>query len=354
VTASLPTSASLTAESGASAADGGAAVVTGELGDSATAAPGDAPDLRSSLAAALDEIQGLRQAARQRAIKLLSGLAVAWVVGGVIVLGLSMTGFLLPAPFYVVGLVVSVVTFIAGIHGPQERYQLAFKAGVIGRLVADRYQDARFNALDGIGQTEFEASQLYRQGIDRYSTEDLIEARLGDTSFRMAEIHAEYKTTSTDGKGHTTTHWHTIFKGRFLIALFSKRFQGTTLVLSEAWRLFGISGLEKVALEDPNFEKLFAVYASDQVEARYILSPSLMERLVACRRRLNADVQAAFMDDHVILAIPDPQNRFEPPSMWSSGPLLSDADVDAYAADIAIAAELIDELNLNRRIWERG
>lgn len=343
MTASLPTPAGLTAEAGASAAD-----------DSAAAVSGDGPDLLSSLASTLDEIQGLRQAARQRAIKLLSGLAVAWVIGAVIVLGLSMTGLGLPTPFFVVGLVISVVTYIAGIHGPQERYQLAFKGAVIGRLVADRYEDARFNALSGIGQAEFEASQLYRQGIDRYSTEDLIEARLGDTSFRMAEIHAEYKTTSTDSKGHTTTHWHTIFKGRFLVALFSKRFQGNTLVLSEAWRLFGISGLEKVTLEDPGFEKLFAVYATDQVEARYILSPSLMERLVACRRRMDAQVQAAFMDDHVILAIPDPHNRFEPPSMWSSGPLLSDADIQAYAADIALAAELIDELNLNRRIWERG
>lgn len=343
MTASLPTPAGLTAETGASAAD-----------DSAAAVSGDGADLLSSLASTLDEIQGLRQAARQRAIKLLSGLAVAWVIGAVIVLGLSMTGLGLPTPFFVVGLVISVVTYIAGIHGPQERYQLAFKGAVIGRLVADRYEDARFNALSGIGQAEFEASQLYRQGIDRYSTEDLIEARLGDTSFRMAEIHAEYKTTSTDSKGHTTTHWHTIFKGRFLVALFSKRFQGRTLVLSEAWRLFGISGLEKVALEDPGFEKLFAVYATDQVEARYILSPSLMERLVACRRRMDAQVQAAFMDDHVILAIPDPHNRFEPPSMWSSGPLLSEADIQAYAADIALAAELIDELNLNRRIWERG
>ena len=84
-------------------------------------------------------------------------------------------------------------------------------------------------------------------------------------------------------------------------------------------------------LEDPAFEKLFAVYATDQVEARYLLSPSLMERLVASRQKLDAKVQAAFMDDHVILAIPDAYNRFEPPSFWSSSPLLSEDDVQTYA-----------------------
>lgn len=315
---------------------------------SADAAP--APSDLTTLAPALEEIAVLRSAVRQRAQRILGVLAVVWVIGAAMAFALS--GSFVPVA--VIGVVASGITWFVGMAGPSEAYRLAFKARVIGVLVADQYQDAVYRAVGGIGQAEFEASRLYQQGIDRYSTEDLIEARLGETPFRMAEIHAEYKTTSTDGKGHTTTHWHTIFKGRFLVALFSKRFHGRTLVLSEAWRLFGMSGLEKVALEDPDFEKLFAVYASDQVEARYILSPSLMERLVACRRRMDAQVQAAFVDDHVILALPDAQNRFEPPSAWSSGPLLSEADIQAYAADIALAAELIDELNLNRRIWDRG
>lgn len=304
-----------------------------------------------SLASSLQEIDGLRRAARERGWRLLAALGAAWLVGAVVV---AITASSAADTFAGVGAVGSVIVYFIGIHGPAEAYKQAFKAQVIGRLVAERYEDASFSAGGGIGQAEFESSRLYQQGIDRYNTEDLIEARLGATGFRMAEIHAEYKTTSTDGKGRTTTHWHTIFKGRFLVARFSKRFHGTTLVLSEAWRLFGMSGLEKVTLEDPAFEELFAVYATDQVEARYLLSPSLMERLVASRQKLDAKVQAAFMDDHVILAIPDPHNRFEPPSFWSSSPLISEEDVQTYAADIALAAELIDALNLERRIWERG
>ena len=304
-----------------------------------------------SLEHSLQEIDGLRRAARERGWRLLAALGIAWLMG---ILAVAVSGIASVGMMLVVGAFGSLSVYFIGIHGPAEAYKQAFKSQVIGRLVAARYEDASFSAGGGIGQAEFESSRLYQQGIDRYNTEDLIEARLGATGFRMAEIHAEYKTTTTDSKGRTTTHWHTIFKGRFLVARFSKRFQGTTLVLSEAWRLFGMSGLEKVTLEDPAFEKLFAVYATDQVEARYLLSPSLMERLVASRQKLDAKVQAAFMDDHVILAIPDSHNRFEPPSFWSSSPLLSEDDVQTYAADIALAAELIGELNLERRIWERG
>ena len=42
--------------------------------------------------------------------------------------------------------------------------------------------------------------------------------------------------------------------------------------------------LEEIELEDPEFMEHFRVYSTDQVEARYILSPSMMERLLAFRR----------------------------------------------------------------------
>ncbi|MBD3270437.1 DUF3137 domain-containing protein [Candidatus Peregrinibacteria bacterium] len=39
------------------------------------------------------------------------------------------------------------------------------------------------------------------------------------------------------------------------------------------------SGMDRVKVEDPRFEKIFQVYATDQIEIRRILTPSLMEDL---------------------------------------------------------------------------
>ncbi len=36
---------------------------------------------------------------------------------------------------------------------------------------------------------------------------------------------------------------------------------------------------EMVHLEDPRFDGVFTVYSTDQVEARYLLTPTFMERL---------------------------------------------------------------------------
>lgn len=302
----------------------------------------------ASMALSLQEIERLRHAARERRWALIGVFSGAWIVLILaFVFGMENGMESLEIGHIVLLAGGSLVLYGMGLQGPANAYRQAFKDQVIGRLVAERYEGARYSADKGIGEAEFKSSGLYQQGVDRYHTEDLIEARVGETPFRMAEIHAEYRTSS--GK---STRWHTVFKGRFIVARFSKRFHGRTLVLSEGWRPFGISGLEKAALEDTVFEKLFAVYSTDQVEARYLLSLSMMERLVAAKAKLDADVQAAFVNDHLILAIPDRHDRFEPPPFWSTAPLISEDDVQTYLADIGLAADLIGELNLERRIWD--
>jgi hypothetical protein len=52
---------------------------------------------------------------------------------------------------------------------------------------------------------------------------------------------------------------------------------------------------QRVKLEDPRFERRFEVYSTDQVEARYLLTPTFMERVVALNQLLGAKrVELAF------------------------------------------------------------
>ncbi|RYF32282.1 MAG: DUF3137 domain-containing protein [Cytophagaceae bacterium] len=107
---------------------------------------------------------------------------------------------------------------------------------------------------------------------------------------------------------------------------------------------------ELVQLEDPEFERLFKVYASDQTEARYILSSSLMRRFVDLRNRQNNVVAAAFIGGQMYLMLAKNDDWFEAPSM--STPL----DIDALSAtlnQLALATGVIRDLDLNTRIWSK-
>lgn len=321
--------------------------------------------LYGALAPAFTELEDQRLALRRKAFRLLLSVAGALAVVGV----LAMVG----AFGRLGGIAVGVGAFIGlaawgiAMNGPQQAYRGRFKHEIVGRLVAHRYPDATFEPYVGIGIDEFRASRLFRQSIDRYNAEDLIVGRLGATDLRISEVHAEYKTTTTDSKGRPRTQWHTIFRGVLCIADFHKHFGGTTLVVPDgAEGFFGslgrrlqslgraFSDAKLVELEDPEFERAFAVYGTDQVEARYILSTSLMRRLLDFRTRMDASVHLAFIDERVYVAVSSGTNHFEPPSIWSARAAVDEADLAAYLNQVGLAEDVVESLNLNTRIWTKA
>ncbi len=122
-----------------------------------------------------------------------------------------------------------------------------------------------------------------------------------ETPFEFYEAHLEEKRTTTDSKGRTRTTWVTVFRGQCLVVKFHKQFKGVTKVYRDMGMLNFFAKLgqlgkgEKVKLEDPVFEKAFEVYSTDQIEARFILTPDFMERLLGLERTFKGkQVRCAF------------------------------------------------------------
>ncbi|MBK9503985.1 MAG: DUF3137 domain-containing protein [Bacteroidetes bacterium] len=67
-----------------------------------------------------------------------------------------------------------------------------------------------------------------------------------------------------------------------------------------------------VRLEDVEFEKQFVVYSSDEVEARYILSTSFMEQIMAFKRKQMPIFNCRLLAIMLMWAIPMKENMFEP------------------------------------------
>jgi hypothetical protein len=239
-------------------------------------------------------------------------------------------------------------------------YRGGFKMIILRKMVAFVGPGLDYLPQQGISKELFTAAGLFKQGIDRYSCEDMIQGKIDKTQLMFSEVHAEYKTTSGSGKNRHT-EWHTIFKGIFFIADFNKNFHGRTVVLPDtAEKLFGTFGQtlqswsssygQLVKLEDVEFEKEFVVYSTDQVEARYILSPALMERILHFQRKLQTKIYLSFLGSKVFGAIAIEKNLFEP-KVFSS---VLDFDVIAeYYAQLQPGIGVVDELNLNTRIWTK-
>jgi len=266
----------------------------------------------------------------------------------------------------VMGLLAGVVVALVGcaiVHQiyfrkGEERYRLMFKVGFLSKLVKAVEPEMTYVPESGITKSMFTGSGLFGKGADRYASEDLIHGKIGATKVMFSEVHSEEKYTTTDSKGNTRTHWRTIFKGVFFVADFHKEFRSPVTVMPDvAEKNFGWLGKKMQRLggnlqrmEDPEFEKHFVVRGADAVEVRYLLTPSMQERLLKLRGRLGRDLRIGFQDSHVCLAIPNASNWFEGDLKMPAG---DQSQTMMLMGQLKSCFQIVEELDLNTRIWTK-
>ena len=241
-------------------------------------------------------------------------------------------------------------------------YSSDFKNKVIENIIQFIDPNLTYAPTEKIGYDEYQASKIFRTEVDRYEGEDLIYGKIGETELRFSELHAQYKRESKDNEGRKKTDWYTIFKGIFFIADFNKSFRKETYVLPDlAEAAFGgfVGNMfqswnktrgELIKMEDPEFEKHFVVYGSDQIESRYILSTSLMRRINDYKKRTDKEIYLSFIANKVYVAITYHKNLFEPKLFKT---VLDFEMIKEYYEDVMLAISIVDDLKLNRQIWER-
>ncbi len=185
-------------------------------------------------------------------------------------------------------------------------------------------------------------------GWDRSAYEDLIVGNRNGIDFEFFEAHLEEKRTTRDSNGRTQTRWVTVFRGQCIRFDFHKRFFGQTLITRDAG-FFNFMGnmtmgdLERARLESPDFEKAFEVYTSDQVEARFLLTPDFMQRLVDLEDVFHGKrLRCAFDGGEMFIAV-EGADLFEPGSMFT--PLDNPERTRDLLNDFAVLFHLIDQVS---------
>ena len=272
-------------------------------------------------------------------------------------------------PFTPTSLVVAVTSIIGVILGfkaasKYNKYRAKFKKEIVGALVNKYNPEWNFSYQSSISRGEYQASKIFRKRHNRFNGEDLIEGSIEKTNFKFSELHTEYEQRSSKKQ----KVYKTIFKGLFFKIEFNKELKGETYVLPDkAEKLLGKWGQklqagfgqnileggsygELVKLENPEFEKEFVVYGGDQIEPRYILTPSLMEAIVNLKKRYYNNISLSFIGNNVYIALSVKENLFEP-KLFSTG--LNFKHVSKMNSAINIIEVIIHEMNLNTRIWTK-
>ncbi len=257
-------------------------------------------------------------------------------------------------PILIIFLLIGSVLYRFTISG----YAKDFKVRIIAPLIGAIDPHLLYNPDFAVSQSLFERSDLFKQTIDRYSGNDYVKGSVEGVPLEFSDVHAEYQTRDSKGR----TQWHTLFRGLFLVAEFNKHFKAKTVVLPDtAEKTFGslIGGWlqsknftrdDLIHLDDPEFEKHFVVYGSDQIEARYILSHSMMKRLLDFQKRLSSPLFVSFVDNHIHVAIGVGKDLFEPTVFTS---LLDYTQAMEYVNTLKNTIGLVEELKLNEKLWSK-
>lgn len=241
----------------------------------------------------------------------------------------------------------------------EDRFVNNFKSTFFAAAISGIKADLTYEPEQGLTQAQFVQSKLFTfQTIDTFSSRDYFAS--ADKSFEGSFIDVkQVERKQSSGKSETT--YSQLFKGYLFIADFNKKFNGETFVFPDSVRnVFGqVTGerlnelihrptLKLALMEDAAFEKYFAVYTSNEVESRFILSPKLIERITAFKAIFYEDIQIAFIENKLYFTISSIDDLFAPGVFTN---LQDEATIEKMYNKLQALITIPEQFDLKNRIW---
>lgn len=227
----------------------------------------------------------------------------------------------------------------------QKRFQAFIEEEVFKRILSF-YPNLAYFQKEGIEQKIIKETKLFAN-YDIFKAKNLIEGNVGSLNVEVSDLYlAREEDEYRDGK-----HYYKevlVFKGFLLLSEISKNLSSTTYVLPDSIiKLFkGLpSSLSRVFLEDPLFEKNFDVYSDNQIEARYLLTTSFMDRLLQLNELRR--VTCCFIGNKMYLAVWQEQDLL--PEISLSQNISSEMILQIFK-DFQIIFEILEILKIEMNI----
>ncbi|QST02377.1 DUF3137 domain-containing protein (plasmid) [Pontibacillus sp. ALD_SL1] len=355
----------------------------------------------------VSNLSDIRAEAEEVRNKELGGLKKKGIIYGVIAvficlgLGLFLQS-IYPALFTLIFALTGFGFFIYKPH--YDAYQRVFKPILHRMLEYMLEKEVRYTQNGSVNMDDFNHSEVIEQhlgGMDRFKSEDTFESTYLDVPFIFSEVKAEEHYRDNENK----SRYRTVFDGILFESLFNKEFKGVTVVRDNGKKLpksggnwfsllmvllvfgvfasvfgsififtgseisfegakglwipivvslvlffvFGKRKRQKVHLENVEFNEVFNVYADSQIESRYILSTSLMEKIYNMRENMGRKVNLTFKENRLYIGM-----EFEGEDLFEGrlNKPLTEQDLKVEYEFFSNLIGIIEELELNVDIWK--
>lgn len=236
------------------------------------------------------------------------------------------------------------ILFMAGLWAwvthPKRQYAREYKTKILPGL-AGLFGNFTYDLKGKIPVEAMKPSKILPAHTG-YKSEDFFSGVYKKVKISFSEI----KLTKKSGKNTKT-----VFKGlAILLSHGTRKFHGHTILTKDqgkigAWLTKQTDKLERADLVDTEFEKTFDVFTNDQVEARYLIDPLIIEELKGLYKEYDGNkMMVAFYDDHILILIGSSANHFEPAEIHT--PAFNEQAVMSLKREIEQVLSLVDRLSL--------
>lgn len=255
----------------------------------------------------LQEFENERQIAFNKNKK---NLMLAAIVGGAITI-LGIVLLVAGGPIGTIIILIGIITFFVWWGVANASLKKNLKQKIYSNL-ANKFDTNLQYVLDNKGLSQMFRKSGLVKGYTSVTSDDGFKGSIQGVSFTMVETKAEQKSNKSSV---------TVFRGPFYYLTTNQQYPYTSIIpdtLEGSLGKFGAS-LQKANLsrlnqklirieEDPNFEKMYAVWTKDEVFARKVLTPQLRVFLLTIN---NPRFYLGFRENFIFMGLDTRQDLFE-------------------------------------------
>ena len=278
-------------------------------------------------------------------------LAVIFLISSGASSSLPSFGFYFLMTAFIVAIAGFIITAVATRKEASE-YRAAYKSYFVEKNLTTIFSHIRYDHTRGIPKEVLFATQMINTG-DVYRSNDLTIGKYKDVAFVQADVHIQEEHTDSDGN----TTYVTIFKGRFMIFEFPKKFNFKLEVAEKGFKANKVpfhrqkSGrkLKKIELESSEFNKRFKTYSEDGFEAFYLLDPAFMHNIMELADKYEGKIMLGFFENKLLVGLKDGRDAFEPPNVFKK--LDEKTEMEKVAHETRPITDFVDQLKLDNKLF---
>lgn len=299
----------------------------------------------------IEELEALRLKVRN---KYLIGLGISAGIA------LIITVFIFIRTDSIFGIYTSIFTIMIGFiltyfitAKDRKAFNDKYKTEIVLRAFNQVCTNVTFDLNYGISRQVIADTEMMHMG-DTFKSNDYITGQYKNINFAMSDV--DITETHTDSEGHTYTV--TIFRGQWFIFDFNKNFKANIQVCGKSfnnakrnnWFKKEEQKFKKVELEDMVFNKAFKVYAQNELDAFYVLTPNTMEKILNVDRQVRGSLLLCFIDNKLHIGLHNNKDLFEA-SIFKK--INFEEAMQKTLSEISIITNFVDILNLDNDLFKQ-